>query len=416
MARIWIGARKQVEHLRRLAVVFAVPIRLKIVTELFQRDMSPTQFQKEFGGGSVSRVAKHFERLRDTGWLRLIYCKGPGEGRRGATETIYRATDLVLCDEETWLALPHSVRAAFSWNAYKEIAEQLRRAMEALTFQARPDRRLTCMRILLDELGWKRVAEATAQEFATQCEEQEDARRRVAHTEEELFHAASLLLALESPAKGGQRLGPRLAESKTLMVQFPMRVSKVFEDEVCLQIMDEANRGRVSVPTFHAKYGERLDLDEQRVRRRIKKLVKYGWLQEAGQQSGGRRRGGVEKFYEPTGPALYDENENGPWANVPDDLAKTNDWKTLARLSEWVKAAMVAGTIAHRDETCLVWSFLSLDQRGWEKVVVSLKALHAFVLREQKLARVRLAKSGEEPVVVVVALGAFEAAKPIREP
>lgn len=314
------------------------------------------------------------------------------------------------------MALPYSVRAAFSWNTFKEIAEQLRRAMEALTFQARPDRRLTYTRLLMDELGWKRVAEAAAQEFATQYEEQEDARRRVAHTEEELFHAASLLLAFELPTKEGQRFGPTLAEDKTLMVQFPMRVSKVFEDEVCLQIMDEANRGKVSVPAFHAMYGERFDLDEQTIRRRIKKLEKYGWLKETGQQSGGRRRGGIEKFYEPTGPALYDENENGPWANVPDDLAETDDWQTFAHLSEWVKAAMVAGTIARRDETCLVWSFLSLDQRGWEKVVASLKALQAFVLREQKLAKVRLKESGEEPVVVAVALGAFEAAKPVREP
>ena len=51
------------EHLRRLAVVFAVPIRLKIVAELYQREMSPKQFYEEFGGGSISRVAKHFERL-----------------------------------------------------------------------------------------------------------------------------------------------------------------------------------------------------------------------------------------------------------------------------------------------------------------------------------------------------------------
>jgi hypothetical protein len=35
MGRVWIGVRERVEHLRRLAVVFAAPIRLKIVTELY---------------------------------------------------------------------------------------------------------------------------------------------------------------------------------------------------------------------------------------------------------------------------------------------------------------------------------------------------------------------------------------------
>jgi hypothetical protein len=72
-----------VEHLRRLAVVFvAVPIRLKIVTELYQREMSPKQFYEEFGGGSVSRLAQHFERLVETGWLRQMWTEGPGGKRR----------------------------------------------------------------------------------------------------------------------------------------------------------------------------------------------------------------------------------------------------------------------------------------------------------------------------------------------
>jgi hypothetical protein len=76
---------------------------------------------------------------------------------------------------------------------------------------------------------------------------------------------------------------------------------------------------------------------------------------------------------------------------------------------------MVAGTITHRDETCLAWSIIALDQMGWEKVVASLETLHAFVVREQELAEVRLRRSGEDPVALVVALGAFETPKPIRE-
>jgi hypothetical protein len=415
VGRVWIGARERVEYLRRLAVVFAVPIRLKIVTELYQREMSPTQFYEEFGGRSVSRVAKHFERLRETGWLRLVHSKGPGGGRRGATETIYRATELAFCDRSTWAALPHSIKVAFSWNAFREIAEQLRRAREASTFHARPDRRLTGMRLLLDESGWKRVAEAVAEEFAAHFEEQEDARRRAAHTGEELFRVGSLLFAFELPITEGLQIGPVLVTGERLAIPFPVRVSKVFEDEVCLQIMDEANRGDVSIPMLYAKYGERFDLDEATIRRRIRKLVKYGWLKVVSQKSGGRRRGGVEKFYRATGPALYDEDERGPWANVPDTLAKTDDWQTFARLSEWGRAAMLAGTVTRRDETCLAWPILNLDQLGWEKIAASLEALYAFVLKEQKLAEVRLKKSSEEPVGLALALGLFETPEPVKE-
>ncbi len=248
MGRVWIGVRERVEHLRRLAVVFAVPIRLKIVTELYQRDMSPTQFYEEFGGGSVARVARHFERLRETGWIRHYRDEGPGGVRRGATETIYRATELAFCDRETYEVLPHSLRVAVSWNGFREIAELCRQAMEELTFQARPDRRLTGTRLLLDHEGWMRVADAMAQEFAEQYEEQEDARRRTDRTGGQLFRVGSLLLAFELPIKDGIHVGPVLVEGEELMIPFPVRVSKIFEDEVCLQIMDEANRGEISVP------------------------------------------------------------------------------------------------------------------------------------------------------------------------
>jgi len=417
MGRVWIGVRERVEHLRRLAVVFSAPVRQRIVTELYQREMSPTQFQEEFGGGSVSRVAQHFERLRETGWLRQMWTEGPGGKRRGGIETIYRATELAICDRPTWAVLPHSIRVAFSWNTFKEIADQVRGALEGPAFQARPDRRLTGTQLLLDREGWTRVADAVAREFAAQYEEQEDARRRADRTGEELVRIGSLLLAFELPIRDGFQFGPALVAGEELMVPFPVRVSKVFEDEVCMQIMDEANRGEVSIPSFYAKYGKRFDLSKNLIRRRFEKLLQYGWLKVVNYETGGRRRGATEKFYGATGPALYDEDERGPWASVPDALGKTEDWKTFAQLSDWVKAAMVAGTVTRRDETCLAWSTLNLDQQGRESVVASQEKLHAFALREQEMAEVRLRKSGgDDAILTVVALGVLETPEPVKEP
>jgi hypothetical protein len=416
MARVWLGVRERVEHLRRLAVVFAVPIRLKIVTELFQRDMSPKQFQEEFGGGSVSRIAKHFERLRETGWLRHIRNEGPGGKRRGGVETIYRATELAFCDRPTWATLPHSIKVAFSWNTFVEIAEQFRGALEAKTVQARPDLPLSGTRLLLDMEGWTRVANAVSQEFADQFEEQEDARRRVERGGGELFRISSTLLAFELPISEGFQFGPELVAGDELMIPFPVRVSKVFEDEVCLQITDEANRGLISVPEFHKKYGKQFGLSKPLIRRRFDKLVQYGWLKVVAYESGGRRRGGTEKFYGATGPAVYDEDERGPWAMVPDDLAETKDWQVFEEISKWAKAAMAAGTIVHHDETCLAWPILNLDEQGWKKIVASMEKLHAFILKEQGLAEARLREGDGEPIAMVIALGACEMPAPVKEP
>jgi hypothetical protein len=64
----------------------------------------------------------------------------------------------------------------------------------------------------------------------------------------------------------------------------------------------------------------------------------------------------------------------------------------------------------------MAWSDLRLDQEGWGKLVASLEALHAFIRAEHKAAKARLKRSGEQPIVIVTALGAFETPKPIKEP
>ncbi|HET7052985.1 MAG TPA: hypothetical protein VFI09_03595 [Solirubrobacterales bacterium] len=408
--------RKQVEHLRRLAVVFAVPIRIKIVTETYQREMSPKQFYEEFGGGSPSRVAQHFDKLAKAKWLREVESKGPGGARRGGIERFYRATELAFCDHQTWIALPYSIRLTVSWNGFKEIAAQVRRAMEELTFQALPGRKLTRERLLLDEEGWGRVSAAVAEEFEGQWEEQDDARRRAGHSGEKLFRVGSLLVAFELPTEDGQRFGPSLVANQEPMISLPVRLSKVFEDEVCIQIIDESNRGDISARAVHEKYGKRFGLTRDAIRRRFKRLERIGWIKVVGYKTGGRRRGATEKFYRATGPALYEEDRRGPWANITTSLASSDDWKTFAQLSEQVKEAALAGTLNRRDEMWMAWSDLRLDQEGWGKLVASLEALHAFIRAEHKAAKARLKQSGEQPIVIVAALGAFETPMPVKEP
>lgn len=118
------------------------------------REMSPTQFFEEYGGSSISRVTRNVERLAEHGWLRHVRSEGPGGERRGGVERFYRATELAFCDQETWAQLPYSVQAAFSWNAFKEIAARLRGAIEVGAFD--PSRNLTSMTLLVDQQGWER--------------------------------------------------------------------------------------------------------------------------------------------------------------------------------------------------------------------------------------------------------------------
>lgn len=415
-ARLWIGFTSYVEHLRRLAVVVAVPLRMRIVTELYRREMSPKQFYEEFGGGSIPRVAQHFKRLVETGWLRYIRSEGPGGKRHGGVEHFYRATELPFCDRDTWAVLPYSIRVAFSWHTLVVLAQMLRQAVEAKKSKSQPVCDLTATRIVLDEQGWESVVDAVGKEFTDQYDEQEDAARRVQHSGEVLRRSISILMAFESPRDSGLRVGPPLAPGEKTPIELWVRVSKVIGDEVCLAIVNEANHRPISVPEFHAKFGNKFKVSYDGVGRRFRGLREIALLKQVSHKSGGKRRGGTEKYYRAAGPALMGR-EITPWANPSTPLKKSPAWKTFEQLTEWVKEAIVSGTLDRRPERCMAWSILSLDQEGRGKLAASQDRLLAFILEEERSAKARLKDSGEEAVLVTISVGTFEPTpESLREP
>jgi len=414
-AKVWTGLKSRREYLRRLSIVYSVELRQKIVTELYMRVMSPKQFFGEFGGGSLPRVAKNFERLERTGWLRRVRTEGPGEERRGGVECFYRATELAIFDYDTWPLLPYSLRVAFSWTMRKQLAERWRDAMQKMTFDARRGRHRSCTSALLDRQGWKRVNAATDGVFVSLFEEQADVRLRTAHSGEKPFVATVALLEFESPARGSQPVGPSLVEARTdSLAPFWQRLSKVIADEICMQIVAEANRRMVSAPQFYREFrGELGSVGVEGVRRRFKKLAETSWLAVVDEQSGGRRRGATEYFYRATAPAFGDED---PW-EVPASIEDTPSWRVFERFAKLAKEAMRAGTFDARVDRYATWSLLLLDRQGWEKVTAALEELRRLVLAEQERAKARMKKSGEKPIPTTVLLAAFESPKTVtKEP
>jgi hypothetical protein len=408
-AKIWTGLESRGAYLRRLSVVYAVELRQKIVTELYMREMSPKQFHERFGGGSLSRVTKNFERLEESGWLRRVRSEGPGGRRRGAVEGFYRATEPAIFDLETWPLLPFSLRIAFSWTLLKQLAERWREAVEHGTFDARPERQRTCASLLLDRRGWDRVNAAVGELFVSLFEEQADARLRIFHSGEEALVATVALFAFESPTRGSEPVGPSLVEvPQDSLVPFPLRLSKVIADLACMRIVAEANRRAISVTEFHREHGERLDsADVDAVRRRFKMLTEVGWLKVVERKTGGRRRGAMEYFYRATGPAFRDDD---PW-QVPAAIGDARSWAFFERFSRLAKEAMKAGTFDARTDRIATWSLLRLDRQGWERVTAAVEDLHRLALAEQERARARMRKSGEKPVPTTVMLAAFESPK-----
>ena len=408
MAKVWTGSKSRTSYLRRLSVVFADELRLKIVTELYMREMSPTGFHAEFGGGSVARVDRHFKRLAEHGWLRFVRSESGGR-RRGGKEHFYRATELAVFDNETWSMVPYSIRVAFSWRTFGQLAERVHEALNAGTFDARADSHLSWTPLVLDQFGWDQLITAVDELFESLFEEQADAKLRIFNSGEKPILATTAMALFESPPRGpradGERAGSALVEGSRSAMPFPLRVSKVFADDVSLEIVAETNLREMSARQFHEEVG---GPSVEVIRRRFKMLEDTGWLRKVNEKRGGKRRGAVEYFYRATGPAIFD---NTAWADAPGPVKATYSWRTFEQLSDQVKKAIEAGTFEARTDNHLSWSLLRLDEQGWEKAAAAVDALFTFAFEAQEDAKLRISSSGEIPITTTLALAAFESPK-----
>lgn len=400
----------QAATLARLGMVYADELRMKIVTEGYIREISPKGFQEEFGGGSVPRVAKHFDRLADSDWLSLARTESGG-ARRGAVEHFYRANELVIFEEETWATLPASVRAAFSWTTFEQLTERVAAAIVAGTFSARTDRHLSCTPIILDRSGWKRVLAAADVVFRTVLEEQDRASERLAESGAHADLTTVALAVFESPMWPSDRnrlrnspygsagsLGPGAIDRGSFFPVF----AKLCANPVDLRIVDELNRRELSPKRLHALMA---DLTLPGSDRRLRKIARHGWSAEVRQATGGRRRGATEHFYRAVGPALAD---NESWAEIPEDLRVTIASRTFEQLREKVKEAVDVGTFDARVDRHLTWSLLRLDRIGWERAVGVVEGFFAALGDEEREATQRIRVSGEKPILTTVGLAAFE--------
>lgn len=398
-------------NLSRLAVVYANPTRLRIVTELWMREMSPQTYWSAFGGGTLKSIERHFKILTEYGWLRLVEKKKVGD--RGWPQSFYRATEAAVFDTKTWCSLPYSIRFAFSCGTFEQLIERVVEAMKAGTFDARDDRHLSWVPLALDQHGWDRVISRLDALFESLSEEQADAKIRLDRSDEEPILMTVGLAGFQSPSP--DQLEAEIQYPTSIPVElspamsldspmpFSTRLAKVFADPLNLKIVTETNLRAMSAKQLHQELGP--DLSDKVFHRRIKILVELGWLTKVDSKTGGSRRGAKEHFYRALGPAVFDPHR---WSHVPLGDRPEISWRTFQQLSEKVQEAMQAGTFDARCERHWTWSLLRLDQIGWEQVIAALKGVFEFLFEERDAANSRLARSHVEPVVATVCLLGFE--------
>lgn len=190
-----------------------------------------------------------------------------------------------------------------------------------------------------------------------------------------------------------------------LDVPYTLRVAKLMADELRIKIVMELNLREMSPKEFFDEFGGG---SISRVCRAFDLLADYGWLEQTRTETGGKRRGAVEHFYRATETAVFHEEI---WKPLPASMKEMISGGIFEELVERVRDAIEAGTLDARDDRHLTWMPMRLDEQGWRNVLERIDGAFYWLFEEQEEANERMAKSGEGPIPMTVALAAFESPK-----
>ncbi|MEX2106606.1 MAG: winged helix-turn-helix domain-containing protein [Solirubrobacterales bacterium] len=172
----------------------AHPLRVQILAVLSRRSISPAEFSRE-SGEPLSDVSYHFRKLEDLECAEVVKTIPV----RGSTQHFYRATKRPLLTEGDWKKLPLAIRGGITATILQTFVEHAAEAIVAGTYDARDDSHLSWTPMVVDEEGWRELAELLKTSLESAAEIEVRAARRMAKSESKGFSATFALASFESP-------------------------------------------------------------------------------------------------------------------------------------------------------------------------------------------------------------------------
>lgn len=176
------------------------PVRARALAILNSRVASPKEIANELNM-EVGNVGYHIKRLKEFGCIELV---GTAQ-RRGATEHYYRGVTRSFLNDANWAKLSPDAKNGVSIAGLKTQNDASFRALEAGTFDARPDRHLSCSPLSVDEQGWEELTTLLANTLEEVLEIQGKSATRQAEEGTEDIRATVSILSFESPSIEDER-------------------------------------------------------------------------------------------------------------------------------------------------------------------------------------------------------------------
>jgi DNA-binding transcriptional ArsR family regulator len=180
----------------RIAKALSHPMRARILVILNERVASPNEIAETIDE-RLPNVSYHVRALLDLGCIELV----DTAQRRGAIEHYYRAVVRPFFSDSDWKRIPRSGRQAISDSLLRVVWEDVSGAIEAGTFDARPDRYLAHTPAVVDEQGWSELAAVMARALRDVERIASQSGRRLKKSKEAGMPASVVLMQFETPAE-----------------------------------------------------------------------------------------------------------------------------------------------------------------------------------------------------------------------
>lgn len=179
-----------------LAAIVAHPTRARAFTILTERTASPVEIAQEIGK-DVGHVGYHVRKLLQLNLVELV----DERPVRGAVEHFYRATVRPYVSAEEFAGQTMEEREVFTRHILQFHVADIARAMDARTFDARPNRALLRTPMVVDEDGFQELAELHDEMYERTLDIQARSAGRLASQGEEGINTVSATMFFETPER-----------------------------------------------------------------------------------------------------------------------------------------------------------------------------------------------------------------------
>lgn len=159
-----------------IARALSHPLRVTILMKMNtpRRRLSPARFSEETGE-PLGNCSYHFRQLDGFGLIELVETKQV----RGATEHLYEPTKRAMAWTRAYGKMPDAIKQNLATTALVGAVESIGGAVDAGTFDARPDAHLSFDATVVDLPGWLRMIDIFNSALLKLCKVEEEVRERL---------------------------------------------------------------------------------------------------------------------------------------------------------------------------------------------------------------------------------------------